>query len=77
MDRDKKTEAAATFDVAEWGQRAAQEIMDEHAGAAALDTADYMVCSFVEAAARLALADKTIAERIGALMEPPRKGLDR
>jgi hypothetical protein len=64
------------FDPKEWGRRVAQEIIDDWADAAALDTACYRICSFLDAAAKLALEDSTVARRIGAIMEPPRE-MDR
>ncbi|NRP70619.1 hypothetical protein ILFOPFJJ_01500 [Ensifer psoraleae] len=60
------------FDAGSWGRRAAQEIVDEYSNAAAIDTACYRVCSFVDAAAKLALADSSVALRIGEMMDPPR-----
>jgi hypothetical protein len=68
------SEAERDFDPTEWGRRVAQEIIDEFADAAAIDTASYKVCSFVDAAARLALLDSNFAKLIGEAMEPPAIG---
>lgn len=61
------------LDPATWGKRVAHEILCEYGDAAAIDTACYRVCSFIESAARLAIADSTVARLIGERMEPPRK----
>lgn len=70
------SEGSKGFEPEEWGRRVAQEIIDEHSDAAALDTACYRVCSFVDAAAKLALLDRSFARLLGASMEPPRE-MDR
>lgn len=68
-DRDRLVELESAF----WAQSVAQEIVDEFSDAAAIDTASYRICGFVDAAARLALADPEVARRIGEQMAPPRE----
>lgn len=57
--------------LATWAQDAADRLMAEFDGGA-IDTANYQLCGFIYAAAKLAQQDADLAARIGALMEPPR-----
>jgi hypothetical protein len=50
-------------------QDAAKRLRDEFANAVAIETANYDMCWFVMAAAKLALEDEDIAARIGKKME--------
>ncbi len=58
---------------AAWAKRVAWMIIENHADAAAIDTADYRECSFILEAARLVLEDSSVAEHVGRRMEPPRR----
>lgn len=55
-----------------WAQEAARLILAEFEDAAAIDTADYQLCGFILAAAKVAGQDAALAARIGGLMEPQR-----
>lgn len=71
-----ESDTLAAKEAEKWGLRVAREIVDEYGDAAALDTACYRICSFVQAAAQLALLDRSVARIIGASMESPRE-MDR
>lgn len=51
---------------------AASSLIAEAESAAAIEVADYQVCSFIIAAAWAAINDAALAERIGAAMERSR-----
>jgi hypothetical protein len=57
---------------AAWSQGAARIILDKFEDAAAIDTANYRLCGFIIAAAKIALEDEDIAVRIAESMEPER-----
>lgn len=57
----------------EWAREAAARITSAFSDSAAIETADYQLCSFIMAAARIALLDDNCAERLGSFMERPRK----
>lgn len=56
----------------EWAQGAAARWVTEFIDDASIDTADYQLCSFVFAAAAVALTDPDVARRVGEIMESPR-----
>jgi hypothetical protein len=56
----------------DWALDAAERILREFGDAPAIDTADYQLCGFILAAAKLATEDPDLARRIGAMMEPER-----
>jgi hypothetical protein len=62
---------------ARWSQEAAKKILDKFSDAAAIDTADYQLCSFFLASAKVAIESSEFAARVGALMETKRDGLDQ
>lgn len=59
-------------DVKDWAIQAANRLRVEFGDSACIDTANYQLCSFILAAAQVALKDEDVARRIGELMEPPR-----
>lgn len=59
-------------DVATLAIEAAERLRVEFADSAAIETANYQICGFIMAAARVAIEDREVAARIGALMEPRR-----
>lgn len=62
----------ANSEKVEWAQDAARRFIEKFADAAAIDTADYQLCSFGLAAAAVALENEAFAARVGVLMESPR-----
>jgi hypothetical protein len=58
-----------------WAQKAARQIEQEYRDTAAIETANYMECGFILAAAQVAQQKPDVARQIGALMEPPRDGV--
>jgi hypothetical protein len=61
----------------EWAREAAVHITGAFSDSAAFETADYQLCSFIMAAARITLQDDNCAERIGSFMERPREDVER
>lgn len=60
-------------DQAQWAQIAASRLISEFSDVAAIETANYHLCSFILAAAKVVSNDPNLALRIGSLMEPERK----
>lgn len=60
----------------EWARDAAARITSAFSDSAAIETADYQLCSFIMAAARIALLDDNCAEGLGSFMERPRRDVD-
>lgn len=58
----------ANQEVVEWTRMAARRLLDEFGEAAAIETADYQLCSFVLAAAEVALKSTEFARHVGELM---------
>lgn len=55
-----------------WAQHGAHMILSNHGNEVAIDTANYIECSFILAAARIALQDPDLSARIANMMEAPR-----
>lgn len=72
MDRPEMAAVPRTYDHAAWAVEAARDLLSKFSREASIDTANYRLCGFISAAARLASDDDDVARRIGALMEPPR-----
>jgi hypothetical protein len=60
------------IDRANWAQSASKRLIDEFSNTAAIDTADYQLCSFILAAARLVSERPDFAQLVGERMESPR-----
>lgn len=60
------------MDETAWAVLAANEILKNHGTAGAVDTANYMECSFIIAAAIVCQENPAFAQLVGELMEPPR-----
>jgi hypothetical protein len=55
-----------------WARDAAARILTEFESADAIDTANYQLCGFILAAAKIAAENEDFARRIGDLMEQQR-----
>lgn len=60
------------IDQKNWAITAAEQLRAEFGDTSSIDTADYQLCTFIMAAAELALRDENVARRIAELMEPQR-----
>jgi hypothetical protein len=58
-----------------WARQAAERLLVEFSDATAIDTADYQLCSFIIAAAELALANDLFAAEVELRMEDKRPDL--
>lgn len=58
---------------AQWAQMAASRLISEFSDVAAIETANYHLCSFILAAAKIVYDDADFALTVGSLMEPERK----
>lgn len=58
---------------AEWARTGADRIIKNHGDEGAIDTANYIECGFIIAAAQLALENAEFAALIGTKMEPDRQ----
>lgn len=57
----------------EWAIKAARRLRVEFADASAIETANYALCSFILAAAELALEDEEFARKLAERMDSPRE----
>lgn len=55
-----------------WAQSTALHLLTQFTDAAAIDTADYQLVSFIKAAAEMAIQDSAFAKKIEELVAPQR-----